>query len=177
MGVAAEAKAAPATPAKPKITIKLPRQASRKTAVGATLDARSAAIAADAVSRQIKGAKVVAVQPNGNMRPVFETNALLVVEPARAENLRVGDIVTYEHPKLQETVVQRVLEKRDGLLLGDGGKPLSSPEISSELMRVVVILYVRDGTGVGSGVLAASGTTPSRANQPADGVAQAAQVR
>lgn len=159
------------------IKITLPRQARRHTATGPTLDARSAAIVADAVCRQIKGGKVVAVEPNGNLRPVFETKALLVVEPQRAENLRVGDIVTYEHPTLGGTVVQRVLEKRDGQLVGDGGKPLSSPEISSDLMRVVVILYVRETSAAGRGMVAANAKASPRGSQAADGAAQAAQVR
>ena len=45
------------------------------------------------VAAQIKGARVVAVQPNGSMRPIFEEKAYLLVEPASYESLRIGDIV------------------------------------------------------------------------------------
>ncbi len=141
---------------------------------GTTLDARSAAIVANAVCQQIKGGRVIAVEPSENMGPVFETRALLVVEPTRTENLRIGDIVTYEHPRRQETVVQRVLEMKEGQFLSEGGVRLGSADTGG-VMRVVVILYVRDDSG--SKGLAASTTPTPRAKNATDGAVEAAQVR
>ncbi len=170
-GLAADA-AAPAAQTKKTKAVK---PAVPPRPVGATLDARSAAIAANAVCRQIKGGRVIAVEPNGRMGPVFETSALLVVEPTRAENLRIGDIVTYEHPTRHETVVQRVLEVRDGQFLADGGVRLGSAETGDGLMRVVVILYVRENSG--ANVLAANGSPAPRAKNAADGAVAATQTR
>lgn len=142
---------------------------------GGTLDARAAAIVANAVCQQIKGGRVIAVEPNGRMGPVFETRALLVVEPARAENLRIGDIVAYPHPTRTETVVQRVLEVEDGQFLAEGGARLGSEETRGRLMRVVVILYVRDDAA--GNLLVANDRPASRAKDTADGSVTAAQVR
>lgn len=127
----------------------------------AVMDAKAAAAVADAVCRQIKGGKVLAVAPNGNMRPMFETNALVVVEPAPVDTVRVGDMVTYEHPTLRETVVQRVTAKRDGAIWAQDGKKVDAIAVQSGLMRVVAILYVRE-TGA-PGLLASKGPDPAPA--------------
>lgn len=151
------------------------KPAAAPRSAGATLDARAAAIAANAVCQQIKGGRVIAVEPSENMGPVFETRSLLVVEPTRAENLRIGDIVTYEHPKRHETVVQRVLEVKDGQFLADGGVRLGSADTGAGLMRVVVILYVREEAG--ANMLAANTSPEPRAKGATDGTVTAAQPR
>jgi len=111
----------------------------------AALDARSALKLAQAVANQIKGARVIAVAPNGSMRPIFEQNAYLVAEPVRYDDLHVGDLVTYEHPKLHITVVQRVAEKRGATFWTQDRKSADMAiAAEQELMRVFTIIYVRD---------------------------------
>lgn len=114
-------------------------------ALGATLraapltprmDPVAARAMAEAVARQIKGTKVVAVTANGSLKPVFDEDAFLVVEPTRPEAVKVGDIVMYEQPATRAPVVQRVIKLRDLPAAGPGA-----------MMRIVVIIYARNTAG------------------------------
>jgi len=100
---------------------------------------------AEAVADQIKGAKVIAVNPNGSMRAIFSERAYVIAEPVRYEDLRIGDIVVYEHAKLHATVVHRVLEKRGDLFWGQTSQS-DGAMLAREngLMRVFTIIYVRE---------------------------------
>lgn len=122
-----------------------PERAIETKKVPVALDAPAALKLAQTVADQIKGARVIAVTPNGSMRPIFEQSAYLVAEPVRYPELRVGDIVTYEHPKLHVTVVQRVLEKRgETFWTHDHESANIAIAAEKELMRVFTIIYVRD---------------------------------
>ncbi len=55
---------------------------------------------------------VAAVLPTGSMRPFFDENALLLLEAVPFDQLRLGDVVTFYHPKLKVVVAHRLVEKR-----------------------------------------------------------------
>ena len=46
------------------------------------------------------------------MKPVFDERAILLTEAANFDDLKIGDIVTYRHPRYGMPVVHRILEKR-----------------------------------------------------------------
>lgn len=101
----------------------------------AELDAQTALATARVVAAQVSGAHVLSVAANREMRPVFEKDAFLIVQPARADSLRVGDMVAYEHPTRHELVVQRVLGSDDQAAAAAAG---------SSLTRVFAILYYQN---------------------------------
>lgn len=126
---------------------------------GSALDANSALAAANAIAQHVRGAKVFTVLPTGSMRPLFDEKAFVVVEPARYEDLHVGDIVTYMHPKLRTPVVHRILEKREeGYWTKGDHNPMPDDVYvtpQNYMMRVFAIIYAReDGNRVRQGLAA-----------------------
>lgn len=123
---------------------------SYQQAPRSALDPSSALTAATLIAGRIPGAKVVSVLPTGSMRPMFDQKAFLVVEPANYEDLRVGDIITYEHPKLRTPVVHRIIEKRsEGYWTkGDYNSRPDDEYVTraNYLMRVCAIIYAREDT-------------------------------
>ena len=103
------------------------------------------------VAAQIKGARVVAVQPNGSMRPIFEEKAFLLVEPASYASLRIGDIVTIDDPVRKTVVVQRILEKRGDTVWSatdrSGNPGSASALLTREVSRVFAIIYANGSFG------------------------------
>lgn len=126
------------------------------------LDARTAFLAAQAIAAHIVGAKVFTVLPTGSMRPLFDQKAFVVVEPTRYEDLAIGDIVTYLHPKLQTPVVHRIIEKRaDGYWTKGDNSPRPDNVYLTEanyLMRVCAIVYARE-----DGNVVRTGASPAQA--------------
>jgi len=78
-----------------------------------TLSRDKARRAANAAHLMISGSSLMTVMPTGSMKPVFDENAVLMVEPASFDELKVGDIITYRHPSHEQPVVHRII-KRDG---------------------------------------------------------------
>jgi signal peptidase I len=119
-----------------------------KAAPSSTLDSRAAFITATSIAAQIKGARVMTVAATGSMRPMFDEKAYLVVEPASFENLQIGDVVTYVHPKVAGTVVHRIVEKRGDRFWtkGDFNSHMDSVYVTREnySMRVCAVVYGRD---------------------------------
>lgn len=76
-----------------------------------SLDWTKALRAATAAKLMVDGAALLAVMPTGSMEPMFNERAILLMEPARFEDLKVGDVVTYRNPKYGLLVVHRILEK------------------------------------------------------------------
>ncbi len=76
------------------------------------LDWTAAMKVATAARFMVKGSNVLTVMPTGSMKPVFDERAILLTEAANFDDLKVGDIVTYKHPKYGMPVVHRILEKR-----------------------------------------------------------------
>jgi hypothetical protein len=65
------------------------------------------------IARQVTAAtntKFIRNRGFGSMRPVFDTNSILLVEEPRYETLRVGDIVIFESDG--KLVSHRIIEKR-----------------------------------------------------------------
>ncbi len=116
-----------------------------------SVSARAALAAAYAIAAQVRGAQVYTVMPTGSMRPMFDQKAFVVVEPAPYEDLRVGDIITYMHPRLNTPVIHRIMEK-DGDEFWTKGDHNSRPDdvyVSRRnyRMRVFAVIYAReDGT-------------------------------
>ncbi len=76
------------------------------------LDWNSAMKIATAARFLVKGSNLLTVMPTGSMKPVFDERAILLTEAANFDDLKVGDIVTYKHPRFGMPVVHRILEKR-----------------------------------------------------------------
>ncbi len=76
------------------------------------LDWNSAMKIATAARFLVKGSNLLTVMPTGSMKPVFDERAILLTETANFDDLKVGDIVTYKHPRYGMPVVHRILEKR-----------------------------------------------------------------
>lgn len=119
-----------------------------KMSPSSTLDLKSAFTAATVLANQIKGARVFSVLATGSMRPMFDEKAFLVAEPVSFEALRVGDIVTYKHPRLHVIVVHRILEKRGDAFWskGDYNTRMDDVYVTREnyVMRVFAIIYARE---------------------------------
>lgn len=122
-------------------------------APSSSLPVSQALTVATAARFLVPGAGVLAVQPTGSMKPVFDENALLLTEPASFDDLKVGDIVTYRHPDLGMPVVHRIAEKHGDRLWakGDGNARMDDIYITREnyQARVFGIVYAA-GTSVES---------------------------
>lgn len=66
------------------------------------------------VAAILSGKDVVAasVLPTGSMQPYFDEHAILLLEAAPFDQLRLGDVVTFYHPRLKLVVAHRLVEKR-----------------------------------------------------------------
>lgn len=76
------------------------------------LDWSAAMKVATAAHYLVKGSTLLTVAPTGSMKPVFDERAILLTEAASYDDLKIGDIVTYKHPRYGMPVVHRILEKR-----------------------------------------------------------------
>lgn len=123
-----------------------------KASPSSGLDARSALVAASTIASRIQGGQVMTVLPTGSMRPMFDQKAFLVLEPAPFEQLRVGDVVTFIHPKVGAPVVHRIFEKHGASFWtkGDHNKRPDSEYVtaSNYRMRVVAVIYAREDSDV-----------------------------
>jgi signal peptidase I len=109
-----------------------------------------AKIAANRLSSLVGGTKVFTVAPTGSMRPLFDDNSVLLVEPSSFASLQIGDIVVYHHSTLNTLIVHRILEKRRG---GFWAKGDHNNRMDDELVteanykgRVYGILYASRST-------------------------------
>lgn len=116
------------------------------------LDRDAATRAAMAARLMVTGGGALNVLPTGSMRPTFDQNAILLTEPARFEDIRVGDIVTFKHPSYPVPVVHRVLEKRGDRFWsrGDANGRMDDIYITRENFdrRVFGIIYGREPVAV-----------------------------
>lgn len=81
-------------------------------APGSSLSWDRAMKVATAARFLVPGSSLMTVLPTGSMKPMFDEHAILLMEPAPYDDLKVGDIVTFLHPKLGMPVVHRIVEKR-----------------------------------------------------------------
>jgi len=127
-----------------------PRQqpASPRIAPSSTLGWDKAVRAANAVRYMIPGSSLMTVMATGSMKPMFDERAVLIMENAAFEDLKVGDIVTYLHPKHKVPVVHRIIEQREGAFWckGDNNGQADEVAITRENFqaRVFGIVYARE---------------------------------
>ncbi|HVU24495.1 MAG TPA: signal peptidase I [Opitutus sp.] len=132
-------------------------RATLSEAPHSALSAESALAVAHLIATRIPGAEVRNVMPTGSMRPMFDERAFIVVEPTPFEDLAVGDIITYLHPRLQVPIVHRILEKREKGFWTKGDHNQRPDDVyvtpANYLKRVVAIIYAReDGARAGGNV-------------------------
>lgn len=129
-----------------------PKKSLANLAPSSGLDRDATTRAAMAARLMVTGGGALNVLPTGSMRPTFDQNAILLTEPARFDDIRVGDIVTFWHPGHPVPVVHRVLEKRgDGFRSrGDSNGRMDDITITRENFdrRVFGIIYGREPVAV-----------------------------
>lgn len=85
------------------------------------------------------------VLPTGSMRPIFDEKAVLLLENAPFDSLKVGDIVTYRHPILGVPVVHRLVAREGDRFWskGDANGRMDNVYVTREnyLKRVFGVLY------------------------------------
>lgn len=112
------------------------------------LDWASAMKIATAARFLVKGSSLLTVMPTGSMKPVFDERAILLTEPANYDDLKVGDIVTYKHPRYGMPVVHRILEKRGDKFWSKGDNNGKMDEIyitrKNFQNRVFGIIYAKE---------------------------------
>lgn len=100
---------------------------------------------AESVASALPGTVVNTVLPTGSMKPVFDEHAVLLMEEAPFEDLRVGDIVTYRHEKLDAPVVHRLVIKEGDKFWarGDANSRMDNTYITKDnyLRRVYGVIY------------------------------------
>lgn len=113
-----------------------------------TLDWTSAMKIATAARFIVKGSNLLTVMPTGSMKPVFDERAILLTEAANFDDLKVGDIVTYKHPRYGMPVVHRILEKRGDKFWSKGDNNGRMDEVyitrSNFQGRVFGIIYAKE---------------------------------
>jgi signal peptidase I len=136
-------------------------QRSGTKSPSSTLDWFQALKVATVARLMVKGASQSAVMPSGSMEPVFNQRAILVLEAAKFDDLKVGDIVTYRHPSYGLLVVHRIIEKRGNRFWakGDSNDHMDTAYITREnfVARVYCIVYASESA------TQASHPPPSRA--------------
>jgi hypothetical protein len=106
---------------------------------------------ASALSR-LEGRDIIIgiVAASGSMRPYFDENALLLLEAVPFEELRLGDVVTFTHPKLQVDVAHRIVEKRGDSFWtrGDHNSSMDNIYVTRENFRrrLVGVIYLKPET-------------------------------
>lgn len=112
------------------------------------LDWASAMKIATAARFLVKGSNLLTVMPTGSMKPVFDERAILLTENANYDDLKVGDIVTYKHPRYGMPVVHRILEKRGDKFWskGDNNGKMDEVYITRKNFqgRVFGIIYAKE---------------------------------
>jgi signal peptidase len=113
-----------------------------------TLDWASALRAAMAAKLMVEGSEIMTVMPTGSMEPMFNERAILLMEPAPYDDLKVGDVVTYKNPQYGLMVVHRIVEKHGDKFWskGDNNGRMDRVYITRENYgaRVFGIIYARE---------------------------------
>jgi len=123
-------------------------QEGPRVAPSSTLGWDRAVKAASAARYMVSGSSLMTVMPTGSMKPMFDERAILIMEPAPFADLKVGDIVTYTHPRHQMPVVHRITEKRGEVCYTKGDNNDLADEIaitqSNYQARVFGIIYAKE---------------------------------
>ncbi len=98
----------------------------------------------------VKGSVIKSVAATGSMQPVLSEHSYLLMEPASFDDLRVGDIVTYIHPAINQPVTHRLIAKRAEGFVAKGDHNTDADNVwvtkSNYQMRVYGIIYSGDPT-------------------------------
>ncbi len=107
------------------------------------------------------------VAPTGSMRPYFDEHALLLLEAVPFDQLRLGDVVTFRHPRLAIDVVHRLVEKRGNAFWTKGDHNVGMDDVyvtpENYHRRLVGVIYFQPGPGEIE-VAASSKSTGRQAN-------------
>jgi len=91
------------------------------------------------------GTTLSTVQATGSMKPIFDEKAVLLLEDAPFESLKVGDIVLYRHPQLGVAVAHRLVIKEAGRFWskGDANGHMDNVYVTKAnyLKRVFAVIY------------------------------------
>lgn len=129
-----------------------PQATAKAQSPSSTLDWSNAIKVATAARFMVKGSSMLTVMPTGSMKPVFDERAILLTEPAKFDDLKIGDIVTYKHPQYGLPVVHRILEKRGDKFWakGDNNGRMDEVYITRQNYegRVFGIIYAREASAM-----------------------------
>jgi signal peptidase I len=91
------------------------------------------------------GASICTVLPTGSMKPFFDEKAILLMENAPFDQLKVGDVVTYWHPRLGVLVAHRLVAKDGDRFWAKGDANSRSDNVyvtrANYLKRVFAVIY------------------------------------
>lgn len=91
------------------------------------------------------GTETFTVMATGSMKPIFDETSVLLTEGAKFEDLKVGDIVLYRHPKLGVPVAHRLIEKSGDRfwVKGDANGKADNVYVTREnyMRRVYAVIY------------------------------------
>lgn len=114
-------------------------------APSSSLDSFAAGHVASRLAPMVAGTKVCKVAPTGSMRPLFDDNSLLLLEPAPFASLQIGDIVVFRHSATGNLIVHRILERRGDAFWtkGDHNKTMDNELVTAANYqgRVYGIIY------------------------------------
>ena len=154
-----------------------PRESRRSSELSPTssLSVPMGTLAALVAAATVPKTKVFTVQPTGSMRPLFDEHAILLVEAAPFEDLKIGDIVLFDDARRGITIVHRIIQQKgDGFWTkGDHNGRMDDILVTRKNYqgRLYGIVYASRGGGAGgaqSGTLAASpAPVPAQAAEPA----------
>jgi signal peptidase I len=128
----------------------LPARRIQGSAPSSNLEWSNALKVATAARFMVQGASMLTVMPTGSMKPVFDERAILLMEPAKFDDLKIGDIVTYKHPRYGMPVVHRIQEKRGDKFWAKGDNNGRMDEVyitrQNYEARVFGIIYAREAS-------------------------------
>jgi len=125
-----------------------PARHTQSCAPSSNLEWSNALRVATAARFMVQGSSMLSVMPTGSMKPVFDERAILLMEPAKFDDLKIGDIVTYKHPRYGMPVVHRIQEKRGDKFWAKGDNNGRMDEVyitrQNYEARVFGIIYARE---------------------------------
>jgi len=123
---------------------------TQSCAPSSNLEWANALRVATAARFMVQGSSMLTVMPTGSMKPVFDERAILLMEPAKFDDLKIGDIVTYKHPRYGMPVVHRIQEKRGDKFWAKGDNNGRMDEVyitrQNYEARVFGIIYAREAS-------------------------------
>lgn len=121
--------------------------ATARIAPSSNLSPPIAYFVAGQLSPAVAGTEIFTVVSTGSMRPAFDNNTVLLTEPARFQDLQIGDIVVFRHSGTGVRIVHRIIERRKGgyWTKGDHNRRMDDELVteSNYIGRVYGIIYTQ----------------------------------